>query len=367
MRRSGQVLRNLVLIGASMLFAVLCGEVALRLFLPQIFDVHPRGMYIEDPDVGYRLTPNFSGVINRSEFSQRFRINGAGLRAHRHPGTDEQDTVRVLVLGDSQAFGFGVADDETFSAQLEHIFADHHPSRSVRVMNGGVPGYGTADQLALLKSMGPKLDPDLIVVQFLSVNDILETLNPAKNRAAVADGWLTTKAASAPEPQPETDGDGYGGLVRLIFWAKRRSHLLNLTSNGLGYAALRLGLTAEVDALWGEDFSADAAAATTDSLIAIAAEARRLGAQCVFLYTTGQNYVLNEDYALPQSALVVRQAAESAKVPWIDVTPYLRGRDDRFEQFNRLDGHWTATGHRAIAELLAERLTALSLLPFHAR
>jgi len=367
MRRSGQVLSNLLLVGASMLFAVLCGEAALSLFLPQIFDVHPRGMYIEDPDVGYRLTPGFSGTIERSEFRQRFRIDEAGLRAQGQPRTDGQDTVRILVLGDSQAFGFGVADDETFSAQLEHSLATRHPALRVRVMNGGVPGYGTADQLAFLKSMGPKFDPDLIIVQFLSVNDILETRTPAKDWAAVADGWLTNKAALVPEPEAETDNDGYGALAHLMFWAKAQSHLLRLTSNGLGYAALRLGLTADIDVLWGEDFPDDAAAATTDSLVAIATEARRLGAQCVFLYTTGQNYVLAEDYSSPRSAMVVRRAAESADVPWVDATPYLRGRDDRLEQFNPLDGHWTAMGHRAIAELLAERLMALRFLPIHAQ
>ena len=40
---------------------------------------------------------------------------------------------------------------------------EEHPRRRVRVMNAGVPGYGTADQLAFLRSRGVTLAPDLVI------------------------------------------------------------------------------------------------------------------------------------------------------------------------------------------------------------
>src|SRR5687768_11593352 len=61
--------------------ASLCGiEVVLRFALPQVFDVHPRGMYIQEESVGYVLTPGFSGVLSRSEFNYSLSINQVSQR-----------------------------------------------------------------------------------------------------------------------------------------------------------------------------------------------------------------------------------------------------------------------------------------------
>ena len=354
-------LGTLFLFGLSLLFALFCGEIFLRVVYPQVFDVHEKGMYIADPFLGYALKPGFAGVIERSEFQAPFTVNEAGFRGPE-PRDRTKDTFRILVLGDSQAFGFGVLDDETFSVQLEGLLASRFQSLDVQVFNGGVPGYGTADELAFLKSRGATLRPDLVIVQFLSVNDIVESLSPAVQWAVVDDGWLVESEKSQVDVQAADDKDERVNLGEQIRRLKAKSHLVHLVSNGVGYIAVRLGLIDKVDALWGEDFSQDEAARTAELLIAIAQESRQLGAACVFLYTTAKNYVLSGDYELPKSAQMLRDAAERGQVPWIDATPFLRDRPDKTELFFILDGHWSVAGHRAIAELLADRLSELGLI-----
>ena len=132
-------LGNLLLLAFSLLFAAVCGEIILRIAKPQIFDVHPQGMYVEDPSVGYLLKPGFAGLIERSEFRSPFTVNAAGLRGPE-PRAREENSFRILVLGDSQAFGFGVRDDETFSVQLEEILAERLEGLDLQVLNAGVPG-----------------------------------------------------------------------------------------------------------------------------------------------------------------------------------------------------------------------------------
>ena len=355
MRFRARYLGNILLVVISLLIAAALGEIFLRLLKPQIFDVHPQGMYVADEALGYALKPGFEGVIERSEFRAPFTVDDTGLRgAGPRPRAD--NSFRILVLGDSQAFGFGVLDNETFSAQLEEILAARYRNLEVQVLNGGVPGYGTADQLAFLRSKGGAFEPDLVILQFLSVNDIVESNAPAIDWAVLQDGWLR---AGPQEP----DGGGESpNLSERIRQLKQQSHLLHLLSNSAGYLALRLGLIDKIESLWGEDFTDDEGKVAAGVLVEISEEARRLGAPSLFLYSTAKNYVLSDDYELPRSGLVVRDAAETADVPWVDANETLRLRPDRTELYFTLDGHWSPDGHRAIAELLADELATLGLI-----
>jgi lysophospholipase L1-like esterase len=361
MQIKGRHLANLLRVGFALLFVVVCGEIFLRLLKPQVFDVHPQGMYVEDAAIGYVLKPGFEGVIERSEFRVPFTIDGSGLRG-KGPRPRKENSFRILVLGDSQAFGFGVRDDETFSAQLEEILVARFKNLNVQVLNAGVPGSGTADQLAFLKSRGAELAPDLVIVQFLSVNDIAESQSPAAEWAAVEDGWLIDRHNRDEEATEETGGDDSPNLAERLRQIKRNSHLFHLASNSAGYLAIRLGLLDWIGALWGEDFAADEGAKTSDILVQIAEEGRRLGAASLFVYGTAKNFVLSADYTLPRSGQVVREAAASAEVPWVDSTPILRGRPDRTELYFKLDGHWSSQGHRTIAELLADQVIDMGLV-----
>jgi hypothetical protein len=81
---------------------------------------------------------------------------------------------RIVLLGDSQAWGYGVADDETIAAQLEaRLAADAPAGPRPEVVNLGVSGYGT-DQ-AFLKFLidGLRYAPDEAVFVVFK-NDLVE-------------------------------------------------------------------------------------------------------------------------------------------------------------------------------------------------
>lgn len=336
---------KLALLCASTVVALILAEVALRAFAPQIFPIHPPGMYREDPQVGYILTPGFSGVLERPEFRHQVSVGPEGLRG---PGVRPRspETFRVLVLGDSQAFGFGVVESATLTTRLERLLKDRFPDKDIQVLNAGVPGYGTADELAFLRSRGPALRPDFVVVQFLSVNDLQESMTPARTWAIVTEeGMLGHRDAVDPERRP--------WHRRLLWWLKWHSHVVSLASNTMSYLMIRTGLVGQGGTMWGEDIPPEMAELGSRLLVEIAATARDLGARTLFLYTTGQASVLQPEYDSLPSRNVVRAAAERAGVPWIDVTAAMRRVEDRDALYFPRNGHWTEAGHRVVAEILA--------------
>lgn len=355
MKFSAVAARGLLLVAGAG-FGLLLAELLVRVVAPQLHPIHPPGMYVEDPELGYALAPGFEGLLERTEFRDTIKVGPSGFRGvHVTGDAGASDSLTVFVLGDSQAFGFGVLQHETFSARLAAIMAERRAGTIVRVINGGIPGYGTADQLALLRARGPTIRPDVVVVQFLSVNDLQENSAPAREWAVVEDGMLTSRGS---------DAHAMATWPRRVHrWITGHSHLAHLVSNVAGYWLMRGGFADARGALWGEDFTAEQARLGRRLLSEVTSVADSLGARALLLYTTGQISVLQEDYQDLPSRAVVAAAADSAGVPWVDVTRHLRQRADREQLYYPINGHWTTTGHQAVAEIVADQLDRIGVRP----
>lgn len=341
MARKTSKLADILLIAVSVLVSLLLAEIAFRVLLPQHFDPHPRGMYRSDPAVGYVLAPNFRGTFKRAEFEHEVTSNNVGLRGPPVRARN-QSTFRVVCLGDSFTWGYGVNDSETYPQRLESLLARKYPDVDIQVLNAGVPGYGTADALRFLQSRAVLLDPDLVVLQFLADNDFTENRRPALGRVSVRDGWL--HADEPPRPQP----------MRTLDAIKRSSHLAAFLSERLGYLAVRAGWLAPAAA--GGAITDGDAKRTQALLKQLAAEARKLDAPTLIVFSTGQAPVIHKEDAANRARQVVLSAAEQADARMLDLTPHLRSRPDRMRLYYPYDGHWTAVGDAAVAEILSEEI-----------
>jgi len=250
-----------------------------------------------------------------------------------------------------------VADDETFAFQLETILQTRYPDIDIQVLNAGVPGYGTADQFAFLNSRGKALNPDMVIVQFLSVNDIEESRSPATTWADVRDGMLTSRLA---ENGPEQSLPWWR---RVQYWSKNNIHLARLLSDRLGYLAMKWGILDNIKGFWGEDYTAEDADSTTKYMVAISEASRKLNAECLILYTTGQVHVFSDKQLMLRSTGFMKTAADKANVDWINSLKLLRQRSDKFDLYYPQDGHWTVNGHRAIAEILFDYIVEREIIP----
>src|SRR5262249_34185847 len=95
-------------------------------------------------------------------------INGLGYRGKEHPRERTPGKTRVVVVGDSIAFGYGVADEQTFSAVLERL------DSRLEVINLGVQGYGTDQELVKLETEGLAYRPDVVILDVCLANDFLD-------------------------------------------------------------------------------------------------------------------------------------------------------------------------------------------------
>jgi lysophospholipase L1-like esterase len=138
-------------------------ELGVKLWL---FGLHPSPKHLlvpsANPDLVYELHPGVEATYTYlnpqvRDLEYRVRVNAAGQRgALLDPSSAKP---RVLVLGDSYAFGFGVNDDETFPHRLGELLGGR-----ADVLNFGVPGYDLVQEVALLRAKGLAYDPDVVVL-----------------------------------------------------------------------------------------------------------------------------------------------------------------------------------------------------------
>ena len=141
-------------------------------------------VYVADPELGVRLLPGATETVAfGGNPATHVRINRDGYRGDElsPPGKDD-----VLVVGDSQVFGLGVEQDDTFAARLAR--AIDRP-----VINAGVPTYGPDEYRAVIAEQLARRHPRTVVLTINLANDLFEAQHPNKDRHAVWDGWAVRR------------------------------------------------------------------------------------------------------------------------------------------------------------------------------
>jgi len=181
--------RKLFFIFASIaigLFAsLLVGEILLHaLGIVPAFNVVYRDNYrLCDNDLlQYELVP---GSADRDT-----TINSDGLRDREYSIDKPEEVVRIIVIGDSVVFGFGLPQKEAFAKHLERMLNRTTPNGSVtfEVLNFGVVSYNATQVVEACRTKAMKYDPDLILYGYV-LNDPhafsleLESLTAMKDEA----------------------------------------------------------------------------------------------------------------------------------------------------------------------------------------
>ena len=173
---------NLGLTLGGLLMGVIIGEVGLRVASIEGFqkigdfvDSAPTGFHTSDPDLGWKLKPGASGEW-KGEGESFVRVNSEGLRDREHTKAKPPNTLRVAVLGDSFTEAIHVPVEQTFWSKLERKLGNCDAvkgRKNVEVLNFGVQGYGTAQQLIMLRKKVWDYNPDIVVLAFYIGNDVI--------------------------------------------------------------------------------------------------------------------------------------------------------------------------------------------------
>lgn len=273
-------------------------------------------------DLGWVQEPGTRGRFAHPEFSVEVAINAEGLRDDEYP-RERTGRKRMLVLGDSYAWGFGVEASARFSELLEQ----RHPGWEI--INAAVSGYGTGQEFLYLQKDGVAFQPDVVLLLF-SENDFTDNVRAEdywhfRPCFAVRDGRLMLDNVPVPSP---------------TLGQRMRRFLLGSTHLG---SRLYLAKEALKRPRRGERPSEQAemthAVAVTGLLFkALDEYCREMGATLV---------MASVPMAEERRAVVGRIAAE-AQIPYLALDPYFEADEVNFRFAH--DEHWNADGHDMAAK-----------------
>lgn len=274
---------------------------------------------VPDATRGYRHRPLLSARYGATDVA----FNELGLRdAPIRPRAAGE--VRIVAVGDSVTFGWGVATADSYPEQLERELG-RRVGRPVNVVNGGVGGYNSTQELAFLREDGLALGPDLILLLYVT-NDIERLGDPSGPGAARSPRGM---------PPPEALALGLGRS-----WLYRFARHVALYGGGSASRA-----TGEED----PDGRRESLAAVAE--MARLARAADVPMRAVFFrWSEGEAQRLLDD---------VRRTL--APAPVLDTAVWFAGRDPRTLVNSVADGHLNAEGNRVLARAIAEHLAATGL------
>ena len=128
---------------------------------------------VPHPTRGVVCVPDSSTLHRGEGRRQRLHYNGRGFRDGERTVPKPAGVFRIAVLGDSYVEAPQVAREDRLTEKLEKYLNEHGGAygRRVEVINFGVSGYGTMQELQTLREEVWEYQPDLVIVALLTGND----------------------------------------------------------------------------------------------------------------------------------------------------------------------------------------------------
>jgi hypothetical protein len=174
-------------------------------------------IYRADPRFGVLLRPHATASVRFGGApATAVRTNALGFRgAEWGPPADGE----VLVVGDSQAFGLGVEESESFASRLGELLGP-----GAHVSNAAVPTFGPVEMERMLEDQIPARRPRLVIYVVNAYNAFFEADRPNTERHGELDGWAVRKETLPPAPTAFPGRSWLFGHSHLVLAARRWLH-----------------------------------------------------------------------------------------------------------------------------------------------
>lgn len=259
------------------------------------------------PAIGHEHTPNTRAHLMGADVA----ISSQGLRDREFPLTPPAGRTRILMLGDSLTFGWGVEGHETYSKRLEEKL--NQAGHDVEVINTGVGNYNTEMEVAYFLERGASFKPHYVVLNYF-INDA--------------------------EPTPRDRSNFLAHHSRAyVYFSSRVDMALRLVNAGekkdwkTYYAALYEG---------------------DEGIGRVAAAVERLAAYCrshgIRLWLVNQPELRQPaDYPFPQVDRMIERIAAANHLKYVPLLPAVRELKPETLWVTRPDPHPSAVAHAAFA------------------
>ena len=318
-----------------------------------VFQYEPENVRF-DERLGFFHLANLSTRFENLEYDVPVETNSAGFRDDEASLHDP----KVLVLGDSFAFGWGVREEDDFASVLE---------RSIRepVLDMGVAGYATTQELLLLEDWvgAHPFEGGLCVVQFYG-NDVggsekepgglFPAVVPSAHGFELSrvdrDTYERTLVRNRAAMSPKWVRHSYLADMCLQVYARGHDKLVRM--GVLGGPQWLFPEAPDETAPPETDRGEAGAPALRRPLHRVIAEMARFAEaerfRLVFLYVPPVRYFEGSKGYDAESFAALAPVLEELSIDLIDMRPLLT-REDYFE----MDDHWRASGHRKAAMAIA--------------
>lgn len=341
-----------------------------------------------DPTLGWRPVPGVRWIKPAHTLSTHtVSINQVSLRNREITPGIQPGLTRVVLLGDSFAFAKAVRSEDIFPSLLEVRL---NLVGRFEVINAGVPGYGTAQELLLMQDLtNRQIVGDVYVLMFF-LNDILDNLRldygnleetPARPGFAILKGGELKQVSYPRKAYSESLVPAPRGSAAFVTVEIVKRQLASFVQSRPWLADLitKLGFEQKVPRMpgvvngWYRQDVLDAGIPLTRALIKeIQMEARKKGAKFLvsiipspfevypetyhpILKTTFPDDKSVEDYlsdpTRPQR--IIGAICQELQIPFLDLLPILQSSNDK-ALYIPLEGHLAQEGHAVVARQLAE-------------
>ena len=121
---------------------------------------------------GLIFEPNIQVRHKTVEFDYTTITDANGLR-NKPFDLNKGNKFRILCVGDSWTFGWGVNMEDSYAARLEEYLRSKG-YQNVEVINCGQPGTFTPEYATHIEKLVPVLKPDLVLVGVLQIDDLAQ-------------------------------------------------------------------------------------------------------------------------------------------------------------------------------------------------
>lgn len=367
-KRGRAILLNMGLMGFGLVGAFVLCEAVLRVFpglLPESAQlrVHWNELIAQgtvshrDPVIGFLYPPHYTGEIRRGDVQFVYRTDEKGFR---NP-TPWPVTADIVALGDSQTFGYGVSDEESWPSLLDQALPES------RVLNLGLIGGSPQQYRRIYETFGSGVHPKLVVFGLFAGNDLGD--------ARSFQDWLDAGAQGNYDVwrffggRPAGSGRGWKGWLEssyLLTFLREAKSTFGSTFAGqtvemadgsrLRLAPSILRREAERARPGNPDFER-----VMEAIEATRVKAEADGASFLVLIipTKEEVYLPTLGRPFPDTAGPFARQLDAAGIPTLNLTPTFREHASAGEAlFFEVDGHANARGYRLMADALLNYLEA---------
>lgn len=334
--RIRKILGRLLLLVTPLALAFGVAELALRIGGPAPVENNstlpdPRWLTHEkSAQLGWIFPADTTGTFKSSGRNTPVTTNCLGLRG---PAVSRDTTTRrVLFLGDSYTFGWGVADEDGYVRLLESSMKDDYPELPLEFINGGLPGYSIYQQIKMLEFVRRHTGIHAVVATISLAND---PIDERRIRRFAPDN-LAEFTYDLRDPR--------SGTARLI----AASRLLSLIDDRTTHMQFSLFNTGN-----------ECRDLAEDSLRNLEAACREAGLPLVWVIVPRAQEIRGGSFwkqSLNGATNRLRKhflgLADELDVTAVDLKPVLEKVQTSEETYLPRDSHWNEAGHRAVADAI---------------